>query len=95
MKQLDEAREEIHNIDTEIISLIRKRVDMADTILRFKKEEGISINDETQNEVVLRRATDIATELNLDSGAVKNIFKILIQMNIDRQHELSGEGNLP
>ena len=95
MKQLDEAREEIHNIDTEIISLIRKRVDMADTILRFKKEEGISINDESQNEVVLRRATDIATELNLDSGAVRNIFKILIQMNIDRQHELSGEGNLP
>ncbi|AEH61117.1 chorismate mutase [Methanosalsum zhilinae DSM 4017] len=95
MNQLNEAREEIHDIDTEIISLIKRRVDMADKILRFKKEEGISINDESQNEVVLRRATDIATELNLDSGAVRKIFKILIQMNIDRQHELSGEGNLP
>jgi chorismate mutase len=26
---------------------------------------------------------------------VKQIFKLLIQMNIERQHELSGEGNLP
>ncbi|MGM0771580.1 MAG: chorismate mutase, partial [Halobacteriota archaeon] len=48
-----------------------------------------------QNQVVLDRAANIATEKNLDSGAVKKIYEILIRMSIERQHELSGEGNLP
>jgi chorismate mutase len=36
-----------------------------------------------------------ATERGLDGESVKRVFEILIQMNIERQHELSGEGNLP
>lgn len=43
MNQLNEAREEIHDIDTEIISLIKRRVDMADKILRFKKRKGYQL----------------------------------------------------
>jgi chorismate mutase len=33
--------------------------------------------------------------LNLDVSAVKEIYNILIRMNIERQQELRGEGNLP
>jgi chorismate mutase len=36
-----------------------------------------------------------ALELGLDTGAVKELFKIMINMSISRQHELSGEGKLP
>jgi chorismate mutase len=45
--------------------------------------------------VVLARVSNLATERGLDGEEVKRIFEILIKMNIDRQHELSGEGNLP
>jgi len=45
--------------------------------------------------VVLERVANAATELGLDGEEVKEIFEILIRMNIERQHELSGEGNLP
>ena len=51
--------------------------------------------DEKQNQAVMERVANIATECGLDSGEVKNIFRILIKMSIERQHELSGEGNLP
>ena len=82
-------------IDNEIIKLIAERTDLADDVLESKRQEHRAINDDTQNHVVLDRAANIATEKNLDSGAVKEIFEILIRMSIERQHELSGEGNLP
>ncbi len=95
MNKLEDIRKELQQIDIEIISLIEKRVKLAEKVLEAKKHIDKSINDEDQNQVVLSRAINEATERNLDTGAIKEIYKILIQMNIDRQHELSGEGNLP
>ena len=94
MTKLEEVRKELQHIDVEIISLIEKRVKLAEKVLEAKKHIDKSINDEDQNQVVLNRTVNEATERNLDTGAIKEIYKILIQMNIDRQHELSGEGNL-
>ena len=95
MSKLEEIRTELQQLDVEIISLVQKRVNFAERVLEAKKYIDKSINDEEQNQVVLNRVVNEATERNLDTGAVKEIYKILIQMNIDRQHELSGEGNLP
>ncbi|KGK99788.1 chorismate mutase [Methanococcoides methylutens] len=95
MTAIDEVRSKIERIDNEIIKLIAERTDLANDVLESKRQEHRAINDDTQNHVVLDRAANIATEKNLDSGAVKEIFEILIRMSIERQHELSGEGNLP
>ncbi|MDP2218019.1 MAG: chorismate mutase [Methanolobus sp.] len=95
MTAITEVREEIALIDREIVELIHRRVALAEKVLRTKQKEGIQINDGAQNRVVLERATDAATERNLDTSSIKEIFQILICMNIERQHELSGEGNLP
>jgi chorismate mutase len=95
MTGIEEVRERIAKIDCDIIELIAQRNNLARDILESKKELNISINDDTQNHVVMDRATNMATERNLDSKAVSEIFRILIRMNIERQHELSGEGNLP
>jgi chorismate mutase len=95
MTAIDEVRSKIEKLDQDIISLIAERTDLAEEVLESKKKEHRSINDDAQNQVVLDRAANIATEKNLDSGAVKEIYEILIRMSIERQHELSGEGNLP
>lgn len=95
MKKLVEVRAEIEKIDREIVGLISKRTGLAREVLEAKKQEGLPINDENQNQKVMIRVADSATECGLDAGEVKNIFKILIKMSIDRQSELSGEGNLP
>lgn len=92
---LKEIRGKIEKIDTQILGLIEKRTLFAKEILDAKKAEGKIINDEEQNKVVLDRVVNLATERGLDGEQVKRIFEILIQMNIERQHELSGEGNLP
>ena len=95
MTTIEETRAEIQQIDSEILALIKKRVDLAEKVLDAKRKENLSINDEDQNRVVINRAMDEAIELNLDTAAIKKIYETLIQMSIDKQYELSGNGNLP
>jgi chorismate mutase len=93
--ELSDVRKKIEELDGGIVKLIAERTDLAGTVLELKKVGGTGILDTEQNHVVLNRAIDLATELNLDTGSIRDIFEILIRMNIERQHELSGEGNLP
>lgn len=95
MSELETVRKEIEEIDVEILSLINRRVNLTEKVLESKRINGTSINDHKQNEVVINRALNSATELNLDVGSVKAIFEILIKMSIERQNELSGKGSLP
>ena len=53
MSTIKEVREQIEQIDSEIMQLIHKRVGMAAKVLEAKKLEKININDPTQNDVVL------------------------------------------
>ena len=95
MSSLEEIRSKIVNLDNEILSIICQRTSLAKEVLDAKRKEGSPINDAEQEKIVINNITDAATEIGLDSESVKNIFEILIRMNVDRQHELSGEGNLP
>ncbi len=95
MSELESVRKEIEEIDREILALIDRRVNLAERVLESKRINGTLINDQKQNEVVVNRALNAATELNLDLGSIKAIFEILIRMSIERQNELSGKGSLP
>ncbi|MGZ4901711.1 MAG: chorismate mutase [Halobacteriota archaeon] len=93
---IEKVRADIAELDLQIVDLIAKRTGLASLVLQAKRADGfVKIEDERQNEKVLSRAVDSATERNIDAGSVKRIFEILIAMNVDIQHELSGEGNLP
>lgn len=92
---LKEVRARIENLDNRILELIEQRTGLAKEVLDAKKASGLPINDVEQNKVVLDRVTNAATERGLDGESVRRVFEILIRMNIERQHELSGEGNLP
>ncbi|MFB3765381.1 MAG: chorismate mutase [Methanotrichaceae archaeon] len=88
---LAEHRQEVARIDEKIIKLIQQRVEISKEIFLDKKLEGRGINDPEQERLVLTRATDLAIELGLDAGAVKDIFRILIMMSLQKQHELQGD----
>lgn len=92
---LEEVRDEVKKVDLEILRLLAKRMQLAGQIVEIKKKQGMAINDDKQNELVVKRAMEKALELGLDTGAVKELFKSIINMSISRQHELSGEGKLP
>src|SRR5674476_1361129 len=90
---IEEVRSQIEAIDADIIALIAQRTDLASQGLIAKRADGFKqINDEKQTERVPSSAIELATERNIDAGSVKAIFEILIAMNLEMQHGLSGEG---
>lgn len=88
---LAEHRQEVAKIDERIIGLIQQRVGISKEIFLAKKLEGKGINDPEQEKLVLTRATDMAIEVGIDVGPVRDIFKILIKMSLQKQHELHGD----
>jgi chorismate mutase len=92
---LETVRNEISQIDEELLRLMARRMELAGRVVEEKRKRSMPISDDRQNELVLKRSMERATELNIDPAGVKEIFSILIRMSIDRQHEMAGEGNLP
>jgi chorismate mutase len=87
---LQEHRSEIERIDEEIIKLIEMRMAVSKKIFEAKMAEGRPICDPQREKMVLSRAMDKATQLNLDERAVKGIFETLIMMSVNKQQELQG-----
>ena len=87
---IEEIRNDIKKVDMEMIKLLAKRMELVGLILDEKKRHNMPINDSLQNDQVLKRSMERALELGIDTGAVKEIFQLIIQMSIDKQHELSG-----
>jgi chorismate mutase len=87
---LEEHRKEVAEIDERIIRLIDERICISKRIFEAKRSMGREISDPDQERRVLGRATDMATELGLDAGEVRDIFRILIRMSVQKQLELLG-----
>ena len=92
---LETVREEIRQIDCQIIDLIAERQRLAASVASEKHQTGIPVHDLDQRTRVLDRAFEYAVTRNIDPVGVRKIFGILIAMNEERQREYSGEGNLP
>ncbi len=88
---LEEYRSEIEEIDERIIRLIDRRIGISKKIFAAKRDEGKPISDPVRESLVLKKAMDLATELNMDAGAIKNIFEILITMSVQKQQEMLGK----
>jgi chorismate mutase len=76
---IDDIRHRIAVIDEQLIELIAHRVALAEDVLHCKNQKDMPINDKNQNSVVIERATAAATEHNLDTSAIIQIFEILIR----------------
>ncbi|MFH0968607.1 MAG: chorismate mutase [Methanobacteriota archaeon] len=92
---LEKVRAEIAKTDKEIIRLIAHRQELAIEIARIKIHKGLPVHDEHRANEVLNTVFDRAVEAKIDPVAVRKIFEQLIAMSEERQHECSGDGNLP
>ena len=84
---LEELREEIEEIDHDLVELIARRTYVADTIARVKDERGLPTTDESQEERVMERAGRNAERYEVDANLVKAIFRLLIELNKVEQRE--------
>ncbi len=84
---LDELREEIEDIDHEIVELIARRTYVADTVAQVKEAQSLPTTDEQQEDKVMQRAGENATQFDVDTNLVKAIFRLLIELNKAEQRE--------
>jgi chorismate mutase len=78
---LDELREEIREIDRDLVELIAQRTYVAETIAAVKEEKGLPTTDEQQEQAVMDRAGENAEQFDVDANLVKAIFRLLIELN--------------
>ncbi|MFC6718385.1 chorismate mutase [Natrialbaceae archaeon GCM10025810] len=84
---LDELRQEIQEIDQDIVELIARRTYVADTIAQVKDAQGLPTTDEEQEARVMERAGENADQFDVDANLVKAIFRLLIELNKVEQRE--------
>ncbi|MEF8800559.1 MAG: chorismate mutase [Halolamina sp.] len=84
---LEELRDEIQQVDKELVELIAQRTYVADTIADVKAEQGLPTTDESQEQAVMERAGENAERFDVDSNLVKAIFRLLIELNKVEQRE--------
>ena len=87
-KVLQEAREEIDQIDRTIIELISKRTDLAEQILDAKIALDMSIEDNEREKIVHKKASKAAKELQIDENMLNQIMNILTDINKQKQEEI-------
>ncbi len=78
---LEELREEIEEIDRDIVELIARRTYVADTIADVKEQRELPTTDESQEQRVMDRAGENAKRFDVDSNLVKAVFRLLIELN--------------
>jgi chorismate mutase len=85
--ELADLREEIRDIDHELVELIARRTYVADTIADVKSQQGLPTTDEQQEQRVMDRAGENARRFDVDANLVKAIFRLLIELNKVEQRE--------
>lgn len=86
-KNIEEIRAGIDEIDQQIIAAFGKRMEYVSEIVKFKTdEEGIVAHDRQLE--VLRKIREIAHYLNLDPDLYEELYRTLINWNIQKELEL-------
>lgn len=88
LKLLQDSRERIDSIDEELLSLISKRTALSRDIIKAKIILDIDIHDPKREEHIQKKAKNIARKNNIDEEGLRQIMKILTDLNKKEQEEI-------
>jgi len=71
---LEELRSRIEALDRELVSLIGRRCELAVEVGRAKQRLGLPVMDPQQEAKVVRRAAEIARELEVDEELTRDVI---------------------
>ena len=93
MLNLDELRTEIDNVDKQLVDLFEKRMQIAESICEYKKENNLPIYNCTREDKLLLERTDLLKNSKLASFA-ERFFCGLMEISRDYQTNLSLSKNI-
>ena len=89
MSDLDNLRYEINNIDSEILYLLKKRMNISVKVGKLKKENNITILDNTREKKVYQKLFHLNEQKGekLEEEIIKNIWEII--MNYSKKLQIN------
>lgn len=82
---LEELRQHIDEIDTEIMKLFGTRFMFVKEVVKYKDKDEQSIIAADRRAAVLKRRRELALENNLDPDVFEDIYSILIEHFIEEE----------
>ena len=92
-ENIQEIRDAIDTIDLDIIKLFAERHAYVKEIVKFKSQDEEGIIAQERKELVLKQRKTWAEELDLDGQMMEEIFRLLINKNIQIQFDISNSNN--
>ena len=86
-KSKEEIREQIDIIDKEIILLFAKRFEYVSEIVKYKNDPESVVASDRKNHVIAQRGI-WAEEMGLDKKTFEDIYRCLINNNIEKEMEI-------
>lgn len=90
-KELKNIRENIDEVDVQIMALLARRISLSKLAGEYKKKYNGKILDSDRIKEVLKEKEKLAEELNLDVDLVNGIFKKIIENSMEVQKKIKNE----
>lgn len=92
MKDLSKIREEINEIDGQIVALWKKRMEICLDVAKYKKENNLPILDENREKALLNRVGALAGE-DLDSYC-RELYEKIMSISRDYQQDFFNQEDI-
>lgn len=76
---LKQIREEVNQIDQDLVRLLEKRYECVDEIVRIKKEQSIATLDSNREQEVLKKVASLVDNKLYEASIVKTFQDIMDQ----------------
>jgi chorismate mutase / prephenate dehydratase len=84
-RDLQSIREAIEEADHQILSHLRKRMDLVEQVVGAKLESAYPFRDESREEQILQRVRHFAVEEGLDAREVERLYRVILEMSVAHQ----------
>ena len=81
MSDLDNYREEINNIDSELVQLLEKRLGLASKIAKYKLINNLPIQNTAREQELLESDLSYVKDKE-KTGYIKTVLKTVIEQNV-------------
>ena len=93
--ELEQWRQSIRNIDSEILQLIADRMQLAEKVGLHKKRHQLPVKDYRVEKQIIERARTSAQQLGVYPNLAEDVMTTLIKYSVLKQDELKREGLAP
>lgn len=83
-----ELREEIEEIDIQIIDLLATRMDISDELAKAKKRSGQTVWDEDVEKMIIDRYRKLCKEVSLSKDESEQIARLILDISRERQMKI-------